>query len=206
MDTIATESTRFDFGSGWLCLDFCNTADGNLRRDWKENLHNYEDIILWSREAGIIRQDEAAHLLHSASEHAAETTQTLDKARVLRQTMYDIFSAISAEKQPESKDLAAFNIFLNEAGSHLQIATISEGFGWDWVSDSLEKPLWRISWSAAELLLSEKRELVRECGSETCSWLFLDTSRNHSRRWCDMKGCGNRAKARRHYARSKAAK
>ncbi len=202
MDELATESTRFDFSSGYLCLDYCNTADGNLKREWKENLHTYDDIVLWGREAGIISENEAEQLTRSASEYPADAIQTLEKARALRQTMYDIFSAISAGEQPESKDLAAFNAFLNEAGSR---GTISEGLQWEWVSDSLEKPLWPITWSAAELLLSEKRGLVRECGSETCSWMFLDTSRNHSRRWCDMKGCGNRAKARRHYARVKSA-
>ena len=43
--------------------------------------------------------------------------------------------------------------------------------------------------------------LVRECGASDCAWLFLDTSKNHHRRWCDMTRCGNRAKVRRFYAR-----
>lgn len=199
-----TESTRYDFSGGWLCLDFCNTANGNLRGEWQENLHNYDDLTLWSREAGFVGEDEAAHLRHRAAQHPSDAAHALEKARALRQTIYHIFSAVGVEKQPEIRDLATFNTFLNEAGSHLQIMAIAEGFDWDWPGDSLEKPLWLVTWSAAELLISEKRELVRECGSETCSWLFLDTSRNHSRRWCDMKGCGNRAKARRHYARVKA--
>jgi predicted RNA-binding Zn ribbon-like protein len=60
--------------------------------------------------------------------------------------------------------------------------------------------LWPIAQSAADLMTSDKRNSVRQCGADDCAWLFLDESRNHSRRWCDMKTCGNRQKARRHYA------
>src|SRR5207302_22567 len=70
--------------------------------------------------------------------------------------------------------------------------------------ETLDRMLWPVIRSAADLLVSGEAQRVRRCASETCDWLFLDTSRNHSRRWCDMSGCGNRAKARRHYARAKA--
>lgn len=201
MDKREAESTTFSFSGGWLCLDFCNTADGDIRGEWTENLREYGDLVLWGREAGSITEDEASRLLRSASERPEDADQTLQKARALRRVIYDVFSAVADAQQPQ---LSAFNTALGEAAAHVQIVTTSDNFNWDWPGESLEKPLWPVIWSAAELLLSDKRALVRECGSETCSWLFLDTSRNHSRRWCDMKGCGNRAKARRHYARIKA--
>lgn len=203
MEESESESTTFEFSGGWLCLDFCNTADGDVNGDWRENLQQYEDLIRWSREAGIVSNDEANHLLQSATKHPINAEKAVEKAHALRRNLFDIFSAM-ANELPYAPYLPAYNGFLNEAASHLQIALTDNEFGWDWSEHSLEKPLWMITWSAAELLLSDKRKLVRECGSETCSWLFLDTSRNHSRRWCDMKGCGNRAKARRHYARIKA--
>ena len=63
--------------------------------------------------------------------------------------------------------------------------------------------LWPVAWSAAELLAQGPLERIRECpGQDTCGWLFLDLSKNASRRWCDMRVCGNRAKARRHYERT----
>ena len=71
------------------------------------------------------------------------------------------------------------------------------------VAEALERPLWPVLWAAAELLTSADRDRVRACASDPCRWLFLDLSRNRSRRWCSMEDCGNRAKARRHYARSK---
>ncbi|MCB0153982.1 MAG: CGNR zinc finger domain-containing protein, partial [Anaerolineae bacterium] len=55
--------------------------------------------------------------------------------------------------------------------------------------------------SAAELLTSDRLNRVGQCAGESCGWLFLDTTRNHSRRWCEMEHCGNRAKAKRHYRR-----
>ena len=59
--------------------------------------------------------------------------------------------------------------------------------------------------SAAELLTSPDLPLVRECAGYDCGWLFMDTTKNRSRRWCDMATCGNRAKGRRHYERRRAA-
>ena len=55
-------------------------------------------------------------------------------------------------------------------------------------------------------LTSEELDQVRECAGNTCGWLFVDMSRNHSRHWCDMRDCGNRAKVRRYYQRRKTAK
>jgi len=78
------------------------------------------------------------------------------------------------------------------------------GFVWSWDADTpeLDRPLWPIVRSAAELLTSPERELVKRCASDTCLWLFLDRTKNHARRWCDMKVCGNRAKVRRHRRRA----
>ncbi|MBI4413448.1 MAG: CGNR zinc finger domain-containing protein, partial [candidate division NC10 bacterium] len=79
-------------------------------------------------------------------------------------------------------------------------------FAWRWTGDGqrLDRMLWAVTRSAADLLTSGELAAVRECEAETCAWLFMDRSRNRSRRWCDMKACGNRAKARRHYERKKA--
>jgi predicted RNA-binding Zn ribbon-like protein len=84
-----------------------------------------------------------------------------------------------------------------------ELAPLGDGFVWDWyeVDGVLELPIWIVARSAADLLVSSELERVRECAGEKCDWLFLDASRNQSRRWCDMAACGNRAKAQRNYAR-----
>jgi predicted RNA-binding Zn ribbon-like protein len=119
--------------------------------------------------------------------------------------MYRILSEIAHEHPPDAADLDIFNAALSEAMAHMRIAAVGSGFGWEWMggADNLERMLWPVAWSAGELLLSDDRKYLRECGGHDCDWLFLDTSRNHSRRWCDMKTCGNRAKARRHYERAR---
>ncbi len=78
------------------------------------------------------------------------------------------------------------------------------GFAWEWDAggDVLARPLWALARSAADLLTSPRLSRVRECpGEDGCGWLFLDTSKNGSRRWCSMQGCGSRAKARRYAGR-----
>jgi predicted RNA-binding Zn ribbon-like protein len=75
---------------------------------------------------------------------------------------------------------------------------------WTSATDGLEQILFAVLTSAAELLASDRLKRIRECASADCTWLFIDMSRNRTRRWCDMKGCGNRMKARRHYRRTTA--
>jgi predicted RNA-binding Zn ribbon-like protein len=86
------------------------------------------------------------------------------------------------------------------------IVSTEEGLAWDWAcaEDALDRVLWPVVHDAAGLLTSQELKRVKKCADERCGWLFFDTSRNHSRRWCSMESCGNRAKARRHYERQRA--
>jgi predicted RNA-binding Zn ribbon-like protein len=98
------------------------------------------------------------------------------------------------------------NAAVRDAAERRQIVATGRGFRWRWAGGgtSLESVLWPIARSAGELLASEERSQVRVCDADTCAWLFVDRSRNRSRRWCSMDSCGNRAKARRHYSRKRA--
>ena len=90
---------------------------------------------------------------------------------------------------------------------HRKLTRTSGDYRWEWQSEGgnlLDRILWPIAESAANLLTSQDRADIRECDAPDCEWLFLDHSRNGSRRWCDMKSCGNRQKARRHYRRARA--
>ena len=86
--------------------------------------------------------------------------------------------------------------FLMAGKSGLNL-THAEPFA-DFTPDAI---LWPVAVAAADLLTTRDHPLLRECASDECSWLYLDTTRNHSRRWCDMKGCGNKAKVRRYRQR-----
>jgi predicted RNA-binding Zn ribbon-like protein len=122
----------------------------------------------------------------------------------LRDAIFRIFAASALERAPERDHLMTLNSVLAEALKHARVVRSPEGFVWSWAEeDSLDQLLWPVARSAADLLTSDELTRTRECGGPACTWLFMDTSKNRSRRWCAMKGCGNRAKSRRHYERKR---
>ncbi|WXG43052.1 MAG: ABATE domain-containing protein [Promethearchaeati archaeon SRVP18_Atabeyarchaeia-1] len=191
---------------GWLCLDFTNTVSWRGTDHSHESLNSYSELISWSQHAGILRDDEAQELLQSARLRPTEATAVLKRATALREVIYHVFSAIVDGNPPHAEDLATLNTELSEAMAHSQIRPESGGFAWilDTKANELGRVLWSIARSAADLLTSKEINRIRRCSSKDCGWLFLDMSRNRTRRWCDMKDCGNRAKARRHYERKRA--
>jgi len=123
----------------------------------------------------------------------------------VREVIYRLFYAIAEGDEPHQHDLVVLNAELAEAMSHASLVRKDDGYTWDWSASEPELAvvLWHVVRSAAELLTTEKLQDVRACAADDCRWLFLDISKNHSRRWCDMQTCGNQAKARRHYSRKK---
>ncbi len=207
MEKIA--SPRFDL-SGALGLDFANTW-GDRGRPETDGLHGYGDLLAFARQAGAATEGEAARLAARAEREPRAAADAFGRALDLREGLYRLFSAAAAERAPDSEDLALVNAALPEALARLRLAPRGDGFGWDWATPAalaaaepdppLDAPLWPILRSAAELLTADDLRRVRECAAGSCTWLFLDRSRNRSRRWCSMETCGNRAKAHRHYRR-----
>jgi predicted RNA-binding Zn ribbon-like protein len=134
----------------------------------------------------------------------------MEKARAhktaiaLREAIYRVFAAHVKSRPALAKDVKMIQDMAGEAISHRQLSYSGGRYRWEWKprkDEMLGWVLWPIAQSAAELLTSDRLQKVRLCGAPACAWLFLDESRNHSRRWCDMTTCGNRQKARRHYRR-----
>lgn len=188
---------------GEICLDWTNTIEGRDSPEPHEFFAGYTDLVAWSRHAAGLSKAEAARLARLASQHPRQARATFERAITLRETLYRIFAAIAAGDAPAEQDLAALNAALGAALARLRVVATPEGFGWDWAGEGepLERVLWPVLRSAGDLLTSDKLDRLKTC--DGCGWLFIDQSRNHSRRWCDMRFCGNRAKARRHYARQK---
>jgi predicted RNA-binding Zn ribbon-like protein len=188
-----------------ICLDFANTLDGRFTAHPRESLTDYAALVSWTRQAGIVAEDTARCLAEESAGQQVAAAMALERAIALREALYRIFSAVARQRSPQTADLDCLNAILGEVLAALRITPTAEGFAWDWTGDKqgLDCLLWPIAQSAAALLTSGALHTVRECAAPSCGWLFLDTSRNHSRRWCDMKACGNRAKARRHYERKK---
>lgn len=209
MEKLVSEPANRDWSqlkqvSGWSCLDFVNTVDresDGYSEDW---LTSYADLVAWGQHTQILSKQQANRLLKAAAQQPDLSSAVFETAIALRETIYRIFSAIAANHEVAKHDLDTLNAILKEALPWQQLVSTTEGFVWVWAeSDRLDCILWRVVRSASDLLTAKELNQVRECGSEGCGWMFVDTSRNRSRRWCDMETCGNRAKAHRHYERRK---
>ena len=204
MDIMESNAANLKLLGGRLSLDFANTADWHATSQLIEFLTSYAELVAWSQHAGILTGPQAQYLLEAAARNPAEADAVLARTIALREAIYRLFSAIAQGHTPQASDLALFNAELSAAMAHSRLVLAAEGFVWDWPGDeaALDQMLWPVVHDAAELLTSEELKRVGQCGDERCGWLFLDLSRNRSRRWCSMQDCGNRAKARRHYRRS----
>ena len=206
METITTRENPCDFEAGDLCLDFSNTAEWHASAHPLESLSAYADLVSWSRARGLVSAGEASPLLAEAARQPEEAARILAKAIDLRETIYRIFSSLAHDEKPAVTDLEELNAILAQAMGRARVVPLDAGFGWSWSREEpvLDKMLWPIARSAADLLTSDRIERVGQCADDRgCGWLFIDTSRNCSRQWCSMESCGNRAKAKRHYERSK---
>ncbi len=195
----------FEFTGGLLCLDFANTLEDRPSDHPRELLNSYSDLVSWSQQARILEDQEAQQLLEEAARRPAEAFIVLQRAVVLRETIYRLFKAVAQDASAEGDALVLLNAAIADTMTHAQIVPGAARFTWGWTVNEgdLDRILWPVVQSAADLLTSDELDIVRICASDDCDWLFLDTSKNHSRRWCDMKSCGNRAKARRYNVRKK---
>jgi predicted RNA-binding Zn ribbon-like protein len=193
----------YQFGriGGALCLDFTNTASWEADLQTTEHLNDFPELVRWCTEVALVGQEFAAALVEEPEESTADAAAILAKAKDLRAMLYRIFIALSRSKLPASEDLELLNEALCQTPVCLEIRRekgqfLSERKA---VGTIFAKLLGPVVWSAAELLSSGKIDHVKCCASDTCGWLFLDNTKNHSRRWCDMSDCGSQAKAKRYY-------
>ena len=195
---------------GQLSLDFVNTVDGRNDPPVLEYLNSYEDLIAWSRRATLFDAPTAQALLRLADQQPAAAIKVFEEAMELRERLYRIFSALAGNEPPSSTDLVALNKDLQETLAHLRVTPKTGGmeFEWIWqgVAENLASPLWPVVRSATEFLTGDELAKLRECPGSHCDWLFVDRSRNHSRRWCNMQTCGNVDKARHFYERQQTAR
>lgn len=196
-----------DLVGGRLCLDFVNTVGSRLRAEPppNEHLNDYASLVAWAGHAGAIDEPLGKKLARKASAHPREAAAIVEEAKSLREALYRTFLAAAEDRPPAAADLARFNAHWARAVAAPRILFGDDGWAVDFArGDALTAPLDPVLRSAAELLLADDRYRVRLCESDDgCGWLFIDQTKSRTRRWCDMKVCGNRAKARRHYARQK---
>ena len=189
----------FDLCAGHVALDFANTVSDRPSSEPIDRLRDYGDLVRFAVQTGITTKTAARSLLRRAESDPASAERTLAAARALREALYDLFFAQAAGSTPNGRDVE-----LVDAAWHR--LSLDSDFHWTWTDgpEALDSMFGPIVESAVTLLTAGPRDRVRTCESDTCQWVFLDTSKNRSRRWCDMKQCGNREKARRFQERARA--
>lgn len=209
----ATEAP-FKLVGGRLCLDFVNTVSGRLARvdaagrDWADVVETewvagYADLVGWAGVARVLAPAEAESLGRAARAAPAQAGRVLARGRAVREAIYRLVVGAGRRWPSRPADLELLNRELARARTRERLTPDARRFGSTWARDpgALDRMLWPVVVSAAELLQSDELGRVRRCDGADCRWLFLDTSRSRNRRWCDMAECGNAAKVRRFRSR-----
>jgi predicted RNA-binding Zn ribbon-like protein len=204
---IMSETSPYMMVGERLCMDFINTVSwresAEKRRDW---FTSYAKLVDWCIHAEVLTGKQAVALLLKAEEQPSEGVEVLKHAIEMREVMYRIFKSISKETSPHPSDLERFNESVSHFYQNLQVIHEKDHYilKFKHTEKNLDTMLPPILQSAVDLLVSKNDlERVKQCEGDPCGWLFFDTSRNRSRRWCSMADCGNRAKARRFYQKEK---
>ena len=208
------EIKNWKFIGGRLCLDFVNSVGGREEHEEnpypeniivKDKLENYNDFITWGKEIGIITEAERKYLLYLNSSEKNEAEITFKKAIELRESLFKITYDVINNKEPDEKMIQILNREYSAANGNRKLVYMNNKIEWQFSKNPLKPDylMWLIAESAVKLLSSDLLSRVKICSGDDCGWLFLDTSKNKSRQWCDMKDCGNVAKVRRFRERQK---
>lgn len=192
-----------DLIGGAACLDFVNTA---LNDELPvERLHSYSDLLTLIDRLSLLDTSTLAALKGLVEENPEQAERVLQKAREVRQVLLTVFAALARGQFPQvtAQVFISFNESIQEAlgerGFSAQGAKLE--LSWERPDKELMQAVWVFSLSAYELLTTQDQDLIKQCGG--CGWFFLDETKNHRRKWCDMQTCGTNQKARRYYQRKK---
>lgn len=195
--TMSDRVDVFDWSGGHPALDLVNTLDERPFDQPIETLVTYRDLVTFVEQAGLLEPSTAAGLAKLSGRKCSET---LERARDLREQLHDVLLATHSRRPIPIRDLDAISTAIQfaHASRKLVAATSKNLAGFMW-SDVLapEIPLHACAIAVEHLLLDIDRVKVRKCGASDCDVYFIDTSKSQHRQWCSMKGCGNREKQRR---------
>lgn len=194
----STPDRAFELIGGHPALDLVNTLDWRFRENGPEELlASYDDLPRFAAQSNLVTGKQIRAMLRDSTQGAA--ADALVSCRKLREAAAEIFYAAVDSRTPAASQIKIIERYFKQAREHQRLAWSGSRLAWEWTASeySPDLPVWLLSISTARLLLSDEMRLLRACEKPDCRWLFLDTSKNHSRRWCDMKICGNRMKARR---------
>ena len=192
---------------GKLCIDFANSFDNVGPGQRLDFIGSYEDFVRWSRHVELLSAANARELDQLAAEHEDEAGAVYRRALELRAALRDVLGQIAVGAVVSPDALTVIEQEYQRAVAAIHLTPDHGRFEWDWQTTAaqLDQPLWPLALSAVDLLTGGETRRVKLCASHGCGWLFYDQSKNRSRRWCSMEGCGSQDKMRRHYRKRKQA-
>jgi predicted RNA-binding Zn ribbon-like protein len=192
---VTKRATELRIVGGDLALDLANTLEG---RGTPETLVDYPELAAWAALVGAV--GDPRRLTAIAAEQPAAADRALDDARRLRTAVDDVFRPLAEHgAPPPAEALDELVAFAAEAAAHARLSPHDGSFELAWGGDDLRRPLWPIAIAAVDLLRTGPLDRLKTCAN--CPWLFIDHSRNRSRRWCTMDECGVHLKMRAYRAR-----
>lgn len=193
---------RLDGGN--LSLDFVNTIHDRYEEPLEDYLHNYLDLIIWAHFAQAINSSQKNRLLQRGRENQGKADQVYKDSIQLREAIYQCLVSLINRDEVPPVNMQVINQWLSKAFSNLELTQLDDSLVLDWRAENfgLESVLWPIIQSFADLVTSDDRDRIKQCSN--CGWLFVDKSKNKSRRWCSMETCGNRVKAQRYANKTRA--
>ena len=191
----------FQLLAGHPALELVNTLDLRFSANPQDLLPTYADLLRFAAQLRLLPAEQARKLGRTV--RAQDGQLVLASTVELREALAAILYAWVDGGKPADGQVEILETHFHDAALHRSLRSGDERLVWSWsgFEQQAELPLWKLAQSASDLLVSDDARRVKGCGDPTCRWLFLDLSKNHTRRWCDMKTCGNRMKARRHQAR-----
>jgi len=192
----------FSFVGGDVSLDLVNTTDWTERGLESDRLTDYGRVLQWARGAGIVSPSDERRLRQYADAHPRQAAAAYNATMHTREVLQRVFASVATDRLAASQ-LDDLNKLLVDSAKRVRIERASGGRQarltrtWAGFGESLESVLWPVVWSAAELLASEETDALKICAGIDCGWMYVDRSRNHLRRWCEMATCGTTAKNRR---------
>lgn len=195
------QSMRLALLGGDLCLDFVNTAEHRGTPQRIEFLTSPQRLLAWCRHAALLSDRELERLARAAARDRSQAEALLAQALTLREALYRVFAALVQHQPPTPTALKPLNEALRLVNAQRKLSVQGTGVMWTWAPSgaATASVLGPLCLAAAQLLTSPDLHRLRQCAG--CGWFFLDTSRNHTRRWCSMVFCGSKMKSRRQYQR-----
>ena len=188
---------RFNFCGNHAAIDFTNTV-GSRGDSPEDHLNTYGDLLAWAASRRVLSRSVVARLKQEAAHDPDQARRALRRAVDFREALYDLLGVVADGRTPDAAVLARVNRYVSETLAAAQLS-VSDGkivLASSGAAD-LDAVLAMVARAAVDLLTSDAVERIGRCADDTCGWIFLDTTKSGTRRWCEMKVCGNRNKIRR---------